>query len=177
MRRSSIEAFADNMEDPGIIFLNSHPNEGFGFRFEQSLRELRRASPDLKIAIELREEVVNDVESMEKFRSLLNELNMKLVYDDFGSDQERLNQLVQVPPDYLKFDISMIRNIDQATENHRSLVQALVTAVHGLGIVSVAEGVETQAEADCCVMLGFKLAQGYFFGKPEPITSFTSELN
>lgn len=172
LRRSSVEA-CSQLENPGMVFLNSHPTEGFGFRFEQSLRELRRSAPGLKIAIELKEEVVNDHDAMAKFRDVLNELDMNLVYDDFGADQERLNQLIQVPPDYLKFDIAMIRNIDAASDHHRNLVRALVQAIHGMGIVSVAEGVETQGEAEVCREIGFQLAQGFFFGRPEPIVQKT----
>ncbi len=171
MRRTSIRGASGLGGNPGIIFLNAHPTEAVNYRLEQSLRDLRRSAPQLNIAIEIQEEVVSDKASMLKFRSLLRELDMQLVYDDFGADQARLVQLVEAPPDFLKFDNELIRGIDASSERHRELVRSLIEAVHRLGIASVAEGVETESEADTCAELGFQLAQGFFFGRPDSIAA------
>ena len=170
MRRASINAVNDSVEDPEIVFLNTHPTEGYGFRLETSLKELRRSAPNLQVAIVLKEEVVKDSEGMEKLRTLMKELDIKLACDEFGADQERLGQLVESPPAFLKFDVNMIRNVSQSTERHRTLVGSLVKAVRGMGITTVAEGVESKEEAQACIELGFQYAQGAFFGKPRPIS-------
>jgi EAL domain-containing protein (putative c-di-GMP-specific phosphodiesterase class I) len=168
MRRESTQAAAQ-LQKPGVLFMTTHPKEGFGYRLEQSLRELRRSSPKLSIAIEIREDIVSDTARTKKFREFLKELDMKLVYDNFGADQNRLRQLVEIPPDYLKFDVDFVRGIDQATDRRRDLVRSLIQAVHKLNIVSVAAGIETEAEARVCGELGFKLGQGFFFGHPKSI--------
>lgn len=171
MRRTSIRGASGLGGNPGIIFLNAHPTEQVNHRLEESLRELRRSAPQLNIAIEIQEDVVGDKTNMLKFRSLLRELDMQLVYDDFGADQARLVQLVETPPDFLKFDNDLIRGIDFASDRHRELVRSLVEAVHRLGIASVAEGVETEAEANTCSELGFQLGQGFLFGRPDSIAA------
>ena len=97
---------------------------------------------------------------------------MHLAYDDFGAGRARLNELGEAPPDYLKFDIGLIRNIDRAPVRKQKLLEGLVKMAQELGIHAVAEGVESEAEAATCRELGFPMAQGYHFGRPAPIEDF-----
>ena len=73
---------------------------------------------------------------------------------------------MEVPPDVLKFDISLVRNIHRASLKRRQMVLTLVSMVREFGIAPLAEGVESQDEADACLDLGFEYAQGYHFGRP-----------
>jgi EAL domain-containing protein (putative c-di-GMP-specific phosphodiesterase class I) len=91
---------------------------------------------------------------------------MQLAYDDFGTGQARLQDIVVVPPDFLKFDMSMIRGLDLATAGQQRLVRSLVEMARSLGIRVLAEGIETAGEHEACQQLGFELAQGFFYGKP-----------
>jgi EAL domain-containing protein (putative c-di-GMP-specific phosphodiesterase class I) len=99
-------------------------------------------------------------------RALLNEQEMLLVYDDFGAGQSRLIELLDTVPDIIKFDIALIKNIQDRSEASRSIVETLVKMVTNAGIRTVAEGVESMEEAVACRALGFELAQGYYFGRP-----------
>jgi hypothetical protein len=54
-----------------------------------------------------------DASTMKMLRLVLDDLNMKLAYDDFGAGQARLNELVEARPDYVKFDRKMISRIDK----------------------------------------------------------------
>ena len=100
---------------------------------------------------------------------------MQLAYDDFGSGQARLMELAEVPPDVLKFDIKIVRGLPLASTQSRATVEALVRIARDLGVVALAEGVETEAEADVCRELGFELAQGFLFGRPERVTHWISD--
>ena len=171
MRRTSVRGAQGLVGSPGIIFLNTHPTEGFSHRLEKSLRELRRSAPQLRIAIEIHEDAVGESGTMLRFRSLLRELEMQLVYDDFHASEERLAELVKTPPDFLKFDRSLIHNIDSASDRQRDLVRSLIDAVHRLGVTSIAVGIETENEAAACAELGFQLGQGFFFGRPDSIAA------
>ena len=91
---------------------------------------------------------------------------MGLAYDDFGAGQARLLELAEAPPHYLKFDRKFVTNIDQAPSSRRRLLASLVAAARELLVKTVAEGVETEAEAEVCSKLGFTHAQGYYFGRP-----------
>ena len=106
---------------------------------------------------------------MRELQAALNAMNVGLAYDDFGAGQARLLELAEVPPDYLKFDMSLIRNIHNAVTSRRRLVQALVTMAQDMRISCIAEGVESEAELDCCQTLGFQYVQGFAVGRPAPI--------
>jgi EAL domain-containing protein (putative c-di-GMP-specific phosphodiesterase class I) len=170
LRRESV-AIAMGLDNPGNLFLNTHPKEVIEPPLVESLRELRQMAPSLDITIEIHEAAIVVPESMLEFRDVLRELNMQLAYDDFGAGQARLDELAQIPPDCLKFDIKLIRDIDKAGEGRRELVRSLVRVVHQLGVTPLAEGVETEGEAAVCRDLGFVLAQGFYFGRPAPIES------
>lgn len=149
------------------LFLNTHPAELADLKpMILSLREIRRARPDQPMTLEVHEAAAVDISSMKMLRLVLDDLNMKLAYDDFGAGQARLNELVEARPDFLKFDRKLICGIDVASPHRLQLVESLVRMSRQLGIVTLAEGVETGPEADACRKLGFELMQGYYFGKP-----------
>jgi EAL domain-containing protein (putative c-di-GMP-specific phosphodiesterase class I) len=92
---------------------------------------------------------------------------MRLAYDDFGSGQARLKELFEVPPDVLKFDVKFVHGLPFTTTQHRATIQSLLRIVRDLKVTPLAEGVETMDEASVAFELGFELAQGYLFGRPE----------
>jgi EAL domain-containing protein (putative c-di-GMP-specific phosphodiesterase class I) len=106
---------------------------------------------------------------LKEVRAALKSLDIGLAFDDFGSGQTRLAELAVVHPDYIKFDISLIRSIDAHPER-QEMVATLVRMVKRLGLIALAEGVETKEECAACVEIGFDLAQGYYFGRPAPLS-------
>lgn len=170
-RRQGVLTAQDLPGSPNV-FLNTHPAEKLTGGVLQSLRELRTLFPAQPLTVELHEAVVTGPEEMREFCSALRDLEIKLAYDDFGAGQARLLDLVKVPPDYLKFDISFIRGIHNAPAKHLQMVAMLVNLVRDFGTAALAEGVECVEEAEMCKELGFEYAQGYFFGKPAPAHSF-----
>ena len=93
---------------------------------------------------------------------------MLLAFDDFGAGRARIAELSEVKPDFLKFDIKLIKDLHLAPESRQEVVAVLVKMVNDLGIASLAEGVEQQREHDVITEMGFQLGQGYFYGKPAP---------
>ena len=86
--------------------------------------------------------------------------------DDMGAGYSSLQALVEVEPDYLKFDISLVRNIDRNLIK-RSLLETLVDLSQKIGAQVIAEGIEAQAELEALLDLGVVLGQGRFFTAPE----------
>lgn len=152
-----------------LVLFNVLPEEMDLECLGRSLQGLRKSVPDLKLGMELHENAVTTVEMMKDLRSMLNDLDMLLVYDDFGAGQSRLIELLDSVPDIVKFDIALIQNIQQRPENSRSIVQTLVKMARDAGIRTLAEGVESLEEADACRAIGFELAQGFYFGYPGPL--------
>lgn len=155
-----------------LLFVNTHPKERLGEGLRASLEQVRELMPEWRVVLEIHESAVTDLPMMRELKKVLNELHILLAYDDFGAGQARLNELVEVPPDYLKFDVSLIRNIDQASPNKRGMVQKLVDIATELGVPTLAECVETVAEVQVCNEMGFSHAQGFYFGRPATVETF-----
>jgi predicted signal transduction protein with EAL and GGDEF domain len=94
----------------------------------------------------------------------LSRLGVRLAVDDFGTGYSSLAYLQQFPIDVLKIDRSFVN--DMLTRPGSLLVQAIVQISHTLGLVPLAEGVETQTQADALVAFGCDLAQGFHLGRP-----------
>jgi EAL domain-containing protein (putative c-di-GMP-specific phosphodiesterase class I) len=148
------------------LFLNIHPAETDMRKLMNSLSTLRAQAATTPIVVEVPEGAIVDLQVMRELRSGTRDLGMEMAYDDFGAGQARLIELIEVPSDYLKFDINLIRGIDAAQRQKTSLLEGLVRVALDLGIAPIAEGVESAAEAEACAAIGFPYAQGYYFGKP-----------
>jgi EAL domain-containing protein (putative c-di-GMP-specific phosphodiesterase class I) len=127
---------------------------------------LERADRDLVL------EITEHVE-IDDYRPLLGALDFvrgraRLAIDDAGAGYAGLRHILEIRPQFVKLDISLVRHVD--TDPAR---QAMVAGMaHFAGKVScelIAEGIETEGELDELVRLGIPLGQGYLFGKPEPI--------
>jgi len=153
-----------------VLFFNTHPAELEKPGLIDSLHTLRRELPNERLALEIHEQAATNPEVMRDLRRTLVTLNIQLAYDDFGAGRSRFNELIDVPPDYLKFDETLIRDLDRAPPAKRKLLRALVQLCRESGIQTLAEGVETENEARVLCELGFDLAQGYLFGKPKSIS-------
>ncbi len=154
------------------LFLNTHPRELPDPNLGPSLERLRENWPDQPLTLEIHEAAITKGSNLAQLRLLLKRLDIKLAYDDFGVGESRLNDLAEMAPDYVKFDMSLIRDIDGATPQRQQVVAALVQMVHNLGITSLAEGVETEGEDEACRQMGFELGQGYLYGRPAPPRNF-----
>ncbi|MET8148843.1 putative bifunctional diguanylate cyclase/phosphodiesterase [Actinoplanes sp. NPDC049668] len=95
----------------------------------------------------------------------LRELGVRIALDDFGTGHSSLGLLQTVPVDVLKVDKSFVDDITLAGRE-AVIATALIQVSHGLGLTAVAEGVETAEQATELHRLGYRLAQGYHFGRP-----------
>jgi len=148
------------------LFVNTHPKETFDQAFLAELARLCDDPSAPKLVVEVHETAVMDVARMKELAARLKDIGVRFAYDDFGAGQARLNELGEVPAHFVKFDMGLIRGIDMASERKQKVVGDLVRLVTDLGSIPLAEGVETEAEAEVCRLMGFKLVQGYLTGKP-----------
>ncbi|MCB1324054.1 MAG: EAL domain-containing protein [Spirochaetales bacterium] len=97
----------------------------------------------------------------------IKRLGAKISIDDFGPDHSSLGQLKGLRVDALKIDGSFISGLPENTE-HVAIVQAIIKLAKGLGLQTVAEGVETKAQAQFLEAAGCDEMQGYLYSKPLP---------
>src|SRR4029077_12474491 len=99
---------------------------------------------------------------------LLTDIGVQLSVDDFGTGYSSLSYLKNLPIDTLKIDQSFVRDIVAGKSDHRVLARAIISIGHSLDLKVVAEGVETQAQADYLKRHQCDEVQGYFYGHAVP---------
>ena len=163
------------LDDDMIFYLNTHPAELNDEGLFDSLYKLREDYPAQAITLEVHESGVTSLDFLRKLRDILKEIDFGFAFDDFGSRRARLTELIEVPPDVLKFDVKLVQGLPTASKARRSTIAGLIGIVKDLEVVPLAEGIETQEEADICRDLGFELAQGYLFGRGEPVGTWITK--
>jgi EAL domain-containing protein (putative c-di-GMP-specific phosphodiesterase class I) len=103
----------------------------------------------------------------------LKELGVRLVLDDFGTGYSSLQHLRELPVDMVKIDRSFVANMvgSGPPRPDAAIIGAVVFMCAALGMDVVAEGVEHEAQAAMLRDMGCPLAQGFHFGRPEPVVS------
>jgi EAL domain-containing protein (putative c-di-GMP-specific phosphodiesterase class I) len=109
---------------------------------------------------------LQDIDETSRFVSALRALGCKVALDDFGSGFTTFHHLKALTVDVVKIDGSFIRDITTDTEN-QIFIHNLLALARALGVSTVAECVETRADADYLTSIGIDLLQGYYFGRPE----------
>ncbi|MFC4069860.1 putative bifunctional diguanylate cyclase/phosphodiesterase [Actinoplanes subglobosus] len=107
--------------------------------------------------------------------SALRAEGVRVAIDDFGTGYSSLAYLRDLPIDVLKIDRSFMP-ADDADTQQAVLVRAIVDLATGLGLTTVAEGVETAGQAGLLRALGCQRAQGYHFARPVPVENATEQL-
>jgi len=95
----------------------------------------------------------------------LREMGFTLAIDDFGTGYSALSYLTRFPIGTLKIDRSFVNEVASHPERE-AIVRAIVSMGHSLHLDLVAEGVETEAQAQVLQSLGCHLAQGWLYGRP-----------
>ncbi|MBV5320414.1 MAG: EAL domain-containing protein [Sulfuricurvum sp.] len=108
------------------------------------------------------------LEYPEKIIALLGVIKskgFKISIDDFGTGYSSLSYLKHLPIDKLKIDISFIRNITMEPKN-QTIVKTIIDLAKGLGMTTIAEGVETLEELEFLRLNGIDSIQGYYYHRP-----------
>ena len=97
----------------------------------------------------------------------IKELGYALWLDDFGSGYSSLNVLKDYQFDVVKLDMSFLSNLEDS-EKARTLIDCIVNMASRINMLTLTEGVETEAQAEFLNQVGCGRLQGYLFGKPIP---------
>lgn len=120
-----------------------------------------------KIVLEITEtSLITQIAQAAEHINALKKMGFLIALDDFGSGYSSIGYLSSMPVDIVKFDISLIRQLDD--EKQYSMIRHLTAMIKETGHLLVAEGIETEASKEKIKQLGFNYAQGYLFGKPSP---------
>jgi EAL domain-containing protein (putative c-di-GMP-specific phosphodiesterase class I) len=121
-----------------------------------------------RLSLEITESaLMEDVGAASKVLGRLRDLGVHLWVDDFGTGYSSLIYLRRLPLDGIKIDRSFVAGLETEEED-RVIVAGLVNLAHSLGLVALAEGVETEAQAAHLRSMGCDLAQGWLWSPAMP---------
>jgi EAL domain-containing protein (putative c-di-GMP-specific phosphodiesterase class I) len=163
-----MKAWRDSGVDLGVVAVNLSPLQldrpDICQRIQAILKET--GLPPSCLEIEITESaLLEQGGGAEAKLTELKALGLRISIDDFGAGHSSLFYLKRFPIDKLKLDRSFIIDIP-ADPTSMEIAAAIVRLAHSLKIVALAEGVETEAQAEFLAVCGCRLAQGYLFDKP-----------
>ncbi len=128
------------------------------------------------VEIELTESVaIDNIELIAKRLAAVRASGVSIAIDDFGTGYSSLNILRQMDVDRLKIDRAFVSGQDGLNEDY-SIAGMVLQLAGQLGLETIAEGVETQAQYDKLLQLGCGYGQGYFFSQPLASDQFEAFL-
>ncbi|MDQ1383423.1 MAG: hypothetical protein QOG65_802 [Actinomycetota bacterium] len=135
--------------------------------------------PARLLGVEITENaIVDDGPKGDRIRRELHELRdlgVKIALDDFGTGLSSLGLLRKLPIDVIKVDRSFIDGVERDAKN-AAITSNVASLAHALGLVALAEGVESHAELSAVRNLGCDAAQGFLFARPAPAATITTML-
>lgn len=135
-----------------------------------ALERLLVPGPAERVVIEITEHApVEDYDAFNDAVAGLRRAGTRLAVDDAGAGFASLRHILRLAPDVIKLDIELTRGIDQDPVRH-ALGVALASFAADIGAGIIAEGIETAGELAALRDLGIPWGQGYFLGRPAPLT-------
>ena len=114
--------------------------------------------------------VMSDFAAASRALAAVRKLGVTVSLDDFGTGYSSLAYLTRLPVDRIKIDKSFVQDLTakETRRQARAMIEAMVALARALGMRTVAEGIETEAQWVLVKELGCDAVQGYFIGKPGP---------
>jgi EAL domain-containing protein (putative c-di-GMP-specific phosphodiesterase class I) len=164
-RRTAIVAAAA-VKDLGLLFLNASARavedpDWSAPAMEEALKVAGLQAHDIVVEITERVAIVRHDEFQTALRTF-KDRGYRVAVDDMGAGYASLQSLAAIEPDFLKFDVSLVRDIDRSSIK-RSLLESLRQLGDKIGARVIAEGVERPEEMRTLLELGIELGQGFYF--------------
>ena len=164
VRAQSAKVIADAPPERGLVFINLHLLDLFDKQLTSPFSPLSKVAS--RVVLEITERTSLEGQADVRYRvAELRELGFKIAIDDLGGGHARMGTFTPLDCDYVKLDMSLVRDIDQHAMKQR-LVRSVTELCREQGTKIIGEGVETEAEASVLVDLGCDYLQGYLIARP-----------
>jgi diguanylate cyclase (GGDEF)-like protein len=134
--------------------------------------QLRERTLELEITESV---LMEEADSPTAILKTMQDHGLSVALDDFGTGYSSLSRLKRFPLDVLKIDRSFISGVGSNGAD-RAIVKATIDMAHAVGLIVVAEGVETQEQANYLRAFGCDRAQGFLYSRPQPANVITEML-
>jgi PAS domain S-box-containing protein len=158
------------LPDPLVLTVNVSPSQLRDLCLPGQIRDTAEKAgfPLDRLIVEITEGgLVDNFERAQAIARELKAMGCRLALDDFGTGYSSMGHLQALPLDALKIDRSFVNAMTNTRES-RKIVAAIVGLAHSLGMITVAEGIETEEQAEMLLWLSSELGQGWFYGHPLP---------
>lgn len=118
---------------------------------------------------------MDDADQLARIVDECRSRGFRIEIDDFGSGYSSLNTLATLSFDVLKLDMQFVRTMDK-NEKTKKMIDIVADIARFLGVILVAEGVETKEQMEYLKSRGYALIQGYYFSKPIPAADFENKF-
>jgi EAL domain-containing protein (putative c-di-GMP-specific phosphodiesterase class I)/CheY-like chemotaxis protein len=163
MRDRVADAIPD-LPEGALILLNLHSRDLEDETLYQPVGPLAHSAS--RIILEITERASLDgIPDVRSRLAQLRRLGYRVALDDMGAGYAGLGSFAQLEPEVVKFDMSLVRDVDRSHVKQR-ILRSMTDLCRGLGLLVIHEGVETAAERDTLSSLGADLLQGYLFSRP-----------
>lgn len=155
-------------EQGAMLSINFMPNAVYEPRacIRLTLEAAERVDfPPERIIFEFTEAERLDTAHTLNILNTYRDMGFKTAIDDFGAGYAGLGLLTKFQPDIVKMDMDLVRRVDRDPVK-RKILKYIIPLLQDLGIIPVAEGIETEGEKSVLVDLGIDFMQGYLFAKP-----------
>lgn len=174
LEAAALERTAEAIEQAGrddiVVSLNVSPSMLIAGGLDGHLE----AFPPERTVIEITEHArITDYDEVKAVAEQLHHGGARLAIDDAGAGFASLRHILDLAPDLIKLDISLVRSIDTDAARH-ALATGLTAFAKEIGAQIVAEGIETREEFDTLCELGVDYGQGYFLARPAPLEELSS---
>jgi diguanylate cyclase (GGDEF)-like protein/PAS domain S-box-containing protein len=180
--RQTVQWLSDDLlPDPFVTWVNLSGKQlsagGVSTVVRRALKE--SGLPPTMLGLEVTETaIVEGGPTSERARAELEDLHdlgVKIAVDDFGTGFSSLEQLRRFPIDVIKVDRSFVQGVDHDAKD-TAIAANLVSLAHALGLVAIAEGIESEGQLASLRGLDCDQAQGYLFARPAPAEEITELL-
>lgn len=142
-----------------------------------ALMELSRHTARHPLMLEITEtSLITQMLEVRTYLDLLRTVNFKIAMDDFGTGYSPLRYLVDLPVDIVKFDISLIKKLEE-TDRASQIVADFARMMKDAGYSLVAEGIENEVALTRVQALGFAHVQGYLLGRPKTLAQLGADTS
>jgi len=164
VRAQTAKVIAGAPVERGVVFINLHLLDLFDKQLTSPFSPLSKVAS--RVVLEITERTSLEGQADVRYRvAELRELGFKIAIDDLGGGHARMGTFTPLDCDYVKLDMSLVRDIDKHAMKQR-LVRSVTELCREQGTKIIGEGVETEAESRVLVDLGCDYLQGYLIAKP-----------
>lgn len=165
--RKSLEQFEQlpNIPSQLRLFVNSIANQLLNEKDSEQIQE-QFSHLFSRVIVEITEEERSTEDLTLSKLKWASDWGCQVALDDFGTGYNSDSALLAIDPNFVKLDISIVRNVDTDL-NRRKILENLLSYADSRGIAVIAEGVETSAELHTLIGLGVDYVQGYYVARPQ----------